>query len=154
MLHTYCSTEAWRTVSRAHVQCDSPICLKSSSRWMCPHWQVNLQIMYSVVGWLWPQVSFMCLFSSWAISCSRSPTGRSCRNKYWGCEVTLWKMARHSCHQRLHEGNGDNWRSGSRICWTEWYEIPSCLAPLIVNLLVLCWIDTLKALILHYYKYA
>jgi hypothetical protein len=91
----------------------------------------------------------MCLFSSWAISCLRTPTGRSCSKKYWGCEVAVWKMARHSCHQRFYEGNGNNCRSGCRICWTEWYEIPSCLAPLKVNLLVLCWIDTVRALILQ-----
>ena len=116
---------------------------------LCPHWHADLQIMYSLVEWLHSQMSLMCSFSLWAISCSRSPTGRSCKNKYWGCEVTLWKMGRHSFYQRFHEGNGNNWRSGCKICWTEWYEIPSCLAHLIVNLLVLSWIDTLKALILQ-----
>jgi len=116
---------------------------------LCPHWHSDLQIMCIMVGWLRPQVSLMCSFSSWAITCSRSPTGRSCRNKYWDCEVTLWKMGRHSCHQRFHEGIGNNRKSGCRICWTEWYEIPSCLAPLIVSWLALCWIDTLRALILQ-----
>jgi len=41
-------------------------------------------------GWtINAQVSLTCSFPSWAITCSRSPTGRSCRNKYWGCEVTV-----------------------------------------------------------------
>ena len=100
-------------------------------------------------GWtINAQVSIMCSFSSWAITCSRTPTGRSCSNKYWGCEVTV-ENGKPFLLPKV------SWRKLKylnirvQISWTVWYEIASCLAPHIVNLLVLCWIDTLRTLILQ-----
>jgi hypothetical protein len=92
MLHSYCSTEARRIVPTARVQCDSPVRLKTSSRWIfLPTLVCRSSDNVQYGRMIKDLVPLRCLFSSWAISCSRSPIGRSCSHKYWGCKVHCGK---------------------------------------------------------------